>query len=189
MNYRAAIIIVLLVLIGAAAAGGTYLMQPPLRPDPETAAREAILEYLVVNDLAAEPYPYQERMVDRVVAELAAKPLASNTNRKIPKAYFEQVEQNLQTLKQVWFRSRGLRYHTIPAGERNAFLDQQIEAVLAWSRADLQLNGDQAGSPKHGLPQRKPTNLICSLPQCGTRSSVGSRRGAWKRSRWERGRN
>jgi len=46
-----------------------------------------------------------------------------------------------------------VQYHKMPADGRNSFLDQQIEAVLGWSRVDLQLNGNQADSPGEARAQ------------------------------------
>ena len=142
-NYRGIALVSLLLVGTAVAAGGTYLMQAPAKPDPQTADRAEIFRYLVVGDLALDSAEYQVAMVDRVTVEFAGSAsLPEGAAEQIPDSYRSQFDANLATLKRVWFRSRGLQYHNLPKAERDAFLDKQINAVLDWSRVDLQLSSD-----------------------------------------------
>ena len=80
------------------------------------------------------------------MVELEKKPLSATAADKIPEAYIEQAQLNLATLKRVWFESRGIRYHDTPESGKSEFLDQQINAVLEWSRVDLELDSRKAES-------------------------------------------
>ena len=123
------------------------MLWPSARPDPATASREALLRYLVVGEIAAEEEEYQVALVDRLMNDFAENPdLPTGTAEQIPKGYREQLDLNLDTLKRAWFVSRCLRYREMSESAatqdvaKAAYLDEQIGAVLAWSRVDLQLS-------------------------------------------------
>jgi hypothetical protein len=144
-KHRGVAVLALLILVASTTAGGLYVMQPPPRPDPVLASRQALLHYLVVGELATDPEAYHVALVDRLMDGLAESPqLPSESGAQVPERYRSQLEQNLQVLKRAWFYSRGQRYQELTPAEQNAFLDRQIQAVLDWSRFDLSLQADSS---------------------------------------------
>jgi hypothetical protein len=145
-KYRLFAVFALLIIVCAVTAGGIYVIQPPPRPDPKLATRDQMLRYLVVGNLTTDPVNYQVAVVDRLMADLAdSSDLPTNAAAELPASYKEQLRANLNTLEHAWFVSRVDRYHELAAQEQGEFLDDQINAVLAWSRLDVGLQDQAAG--------------------------------------------
>lgn len=117
-------------------------------PAPEHCSRSQLLRWLVLRDVSAESPPTQLALVDRLAQELLARDddglvtASGGANWLVG----DQVRQNANLLKQVWFTSRVDRFHALPAAQRPAWLDEQIAIVSAWTMLQQRLSSSEDGS-------------------------------------------
>ena len=136
--------------LAIAAASELMLLSVVLTPpDPHTANRVAVFLGLAVGHVADQPDDWQIALVNRLRSELRSGSAPATTIDLSPSRQ-QQVEANIEQLKQVWFVDCVERYSVLPPSEREAFLDEQIETVLAWSDLEDSLATTGTGAEGSG---------------------------------------
>jgi hypothetical protein len=140
--------LILLVLVGAAclavAALAAWYQLFMRLPDPNTANRAGLVQWLVLRDLSTEPQEVQLALVDRLQAELKAGWQATSGEKSLGPAFRARLHKNAAHLQELWFKSRAAKYAGLAADEQMCFLSEQIETVARWSAVELPL--DDPGS-------------------------------------------
>ena len=109
------------------------------RPDPHTASREAIVRWLAIGDVASQPPDVQDEFVDRLASELREDPDFSDVGAATA-TQRDRLAANVETLKARWFVSRIARHAELSGQPRTVHIDEQIATLLAWAKADMELN-------------------------------------------------
>jgi hypothetical protein len=127
----------------AALAGG-YSLSLYGEPDPRTASRDAIVRYLATSDLRLATPAKLDPLIDRLADELRGDARFS-ADQKPSDSQRQLLAQNVEVLKRRWFVTRVDSYHGLPHNEQRAYLDEQIDTLLAWAKVDAAL--ETTGSP------------------------------------------
>ncbi len=109
-------------------------------PDPQQADTQGLMRWLVLAELADEPWDRQLVLVDRLEEELNKGGDLTGDAGSLSKQYQDRLQRNTQLLKRVWFQSRVDRYGSCSEAERFDFLTAQIQTVMVWSKFDIPTN-------------------------------------------------
>jgi hypothetical protein len=131
--------------VPALAAVGYYYWLNDL-PHPSSANRGELMRWLVLREVADQPKELQVALVDRLQEELLDGLAAESGSGGLDPSYRRQLDRNLETLKRVWFVARVKQYANVEPSHRNAFLEQQIAVIDAWSS----LAGDASNGKDDG---------------------------------------
>jgi hypothetical protein len=121
----------------AALAGG-FSLSLYGEPDARTASRDAIVRYLATSDLRLAPPAKLDPLIDRLADELRADANFS-ADRKPSDSQRQLLVQNVEVLQRRWFVTRVNGYHELLPNEQRAYLDEQIDTLLAWAKVDAAL--------------------------------------------------
>jgi hypothetical protein len=131
--------------VPALAAVGFYYWSNDL-PHPSNANRSELMRWLVLREVADQPKEVQVALVDRLQEELLDGLDAQSGSSGLDKSYRRQLDRNLDTLERVWFVERVRQYADVAPAGRNAFLEEQIAVIDAWSS----LAGDASSGKERG---------------------------------------
>lgn len=136
----AALAALVVIAAGAVTAGSWMLLRDP---DPATASRQTLLRWLVLSDIARQPRARQLALVDRLETELQAGFDVSQADQ-LSDQRRTLLQENITTLKRLWFVERVEQYSALSAAEKSAFMDERVNTVLAWTAMEdaLQAGGD-----------------------------------------------
>ncbi len=131
--------VVVLVIVVSLIGWRTWAMY---LPDPAHADGPALMRWLVLKEMADEPWRQQVVVVDRL-AEALHEGISSSTDAaSLSEPRRERLLRNLELSKRIWFETCVDRYDCCPAAERWDFVDVQVETVLLW--ANLSVSGTAA---------------------------------------------
>lgn len=155
-RHRGLLATALLLALGVTGlAGAGYYLWLHRLPPPSAASRGELLRWLVLRDVAAEPPGVQRALVDRLQKELLAGLAAEGHDTGgLSGAYREQLERNLATLQRVWFEVRTEQYARLAPDDKQAFLEEQIAVVAAWSSLSSTEFEAPAGDESDGAGDR-----------------------------------
>ena len=133
-----------LLLLAAAGLSAVWRLYFHL-PAPQQATRQQVLRWLVLRDLRLEPPQVQLALMERLQDELQEGLPAEAVEARVPSKYEAQLRSNADLLTELWFTTRVRQYHELDRRERVAFLKDQIETLLKWSRMRQQLQQESSG--------------------------------------------
>ncbi|MCH7724995.1 MAG: hypothetical protein IH991_00740 [Planctomycetes bacterium] len=124
---------------------GWYLLVVHL-PNPRDASREQLLRWLVQRNLAEEPLETQVALVDRLRVEIEGDIDVCQQANSLSDEQREQLNTNVQLLKQVWFKMCTTRYYETAAENRTSYLEQQIATIMRWAKVSSQFSSTETTS-------------------------------------------
>lgn len=147
-------IAVLLLPVGG---GVAYFVQrivcPPL-PDPAVADRDQLVRWLVLRDLSQESPETRRVLVERLEAEFRGAPNWSQVADRLNESQREVLWNNLVLLLEPWFLEKADRYSQLAVADRPPYVDQFLDRVAQWRRADaIRYGPGQDGAQRAGLAQ------------------------------------
>lgn len=131
-------LLVLVALSGAVITGPWLVWSWPV--DPATASLPQLGRTLVLNDLGRLPVSQQQAWVDRLQSELLNQRDLPSLSLELSAAQQRQLKANLAQLQEVWFQARLSEYMQREPDEQSEFLQTQVNAIVAWSKLESQLN-------------------------------------------------
>ena len=165
------VVLVLLTGISLAAIGQV------LRVDlPDTKTEPIDLGYwLTERDLAAESSETKARLVRKLEEDIEGQRDWSKEFKDLDDPRRRQMERNLSQLLEAWFTEKADRFASLPAADRDAYLDSELDKIT--QLVENRLPG--TGNPSQGKPgqgksgSRKPGPLDPGQSKSGEGKSNG----------------
>lgn len=118
--------------IAIAGAGFVYWKYAAL-PHPRSASEQQLSYWLVLRDLDEQPHDVQAALVERLVNNTNAFSSSRDSDVTLSSSQVQQLRENLETLKFVWFQDRVGEYGQRPDVSKWIFLENQIDVVGSWA--------------------------------------------------------
>ena len=128
--------VVLILVVGTCAALAWKSWALSL-PAPQQSDRDQLLRWLVLREIADQPWDVQVALVDRLEEELAKGLDARSQGETLDDQYARQLASNVKRLKEVWFLSRVEHYSSCALDRRGEFLKHQLAVIASWSQLDV----------------------------------------------------
>jgi hypothetical protein len=121
-------------------------------PDPAVANREELLRWLITRDLAKESAKTRLALVQRLEEEFRRGVDWEALRGKTTEAQRKQLWHNIPLLLGPWLCEKASIFSRLPAAKRMPFLDESIDAILAWQGVDrLRQDSDAPAGKSPGL--------------------------------------
>ncbi|MEK6249123.1 MAG: hypothetical protein N2C12_13145, partial [Planctomycetales bacterium] len=123
-------ITVALLMIGAVCAGAAWQLSG--LPDPATADRRGLMQWMVTRDLASEPVEIRSVLVKRLEEELRVGVDLDQVDGQVDRQQSEQFWSNVDVLLADWFAREADWYAELKPVDRIGQLKLRIDDVLGW---------------------------------------------------------
>lgn len=111
----------------------------------------SVLYWLGINRVDSLSLGTRRKLAERIAAALGGGASESARSLELTGVQLEQLQENAFTLIEAWLLNRSLEFADLSAGQREAYLDRQLETVTQWQLEKLLTGGaSDLGATNHG---------------------------------------
>lgn len=113
---------------------GRWIEQAPADQSDQMSAAviDGVTAWLALSDLRETPYSIRQQLTIRIVAELEAGMRLDEVLLELDDSQMQTLIANSELILQAWIYMGAEQYGKIEAGQRDAFVGQQLDRVDRW---------------------------------------------------------